>query len=224
MEGLKQANERHCLDFNQVHPFYLELDTQLLADFHKGCLLKVFRNYPVKKYKPQIDEKKEPEFDIELRSDMLGFCVLDFQSLADDDMKQVLQLKYPLFEYENERTTAFYNIYWPHKEEGKRVSAQSELIHKLRNDKYKKEEETDKTGKGKKPEIKKKKPVVQTGKKGQNAEEPKVDIPKWEKNSREVIAYTEDVVGKYPVDEYSLAETKFLVAGEALFSVELRLS
>lgn len=170
-----------------------------------------------------MDEKKEPEFDIELKSEMMGFAVLDFQALADDDMRQVLQLKYPLFEYDNDRMTAFYNIYWPHKEESKRVAAQQDAITKLRNEKYKKEEETDKTGKGKKPEVKKKKPVVPPGKKGQAVEEPKVEIPKWEKNQRSVIAYTEDVVGKHPVDEYSNAETRFLVAGEALLSVELKI-
>ena len=92
-EGLRSDDERLTLDFKLDYYLTFELDRDLLRQFSRSFAIKIWKKYPVKKFKPQIDEKKEPEFDIEHREEMAGFAVVSLQKLQENSDLTQLQEK-----------------------------------------------------------------------------------------------------------------------------------
>lgn len=202
-----------------------ELERDLLRQFNRCFAVKVWKKFPIKKFKPQIDEKKEPEFDIEHKEEMVGFAIISLQKLKDDINLNQIQEKYPIFEYDSS-SLRHYNVFWPHKDELKRVEQAKEEIEKERQAKYsKKNEEEDavkKDPKAKKPDLKKKKPAATGGKKVQE-EEVKLEQLGWPLNTRKVIAYQRDEIAKEGLDNYSAKETQYFVSGNSSLAVSIKI-
>lgn len=222
---MRLDEEKVTVNFNHVSYLVFELDRALLQEFYKSFPIKIWGKYPIKKFKPQPDEKKEPEFDIIHKEEMVGFAIISLESVRIEVDRIEFNMKYPIFEYGTD-SLHYYNVFWPHPEEQKRIEQEKESVEKERKDKYTKkpteeEEGAKKDGKGiKKPDPKKKKPAP--GKKGQE-EEIKIDIPDWPVNSRSVIAYQADEIARDGTDNYPTKESRFLVAGQSLLSVGIKI-
>lgn len=217
---LSGDEDKLVIDFNHTQPFVFELDRHLYKQFVKSVPVKIFTRYPKKKFKPVVDEKKEPEFDIEVQQEMLGFALLDLSPLLKNNAAVEQNQKYQLYEYD-EKHLNHYSIYWPVKDEQTRVAKLAEEVEKERLSKQKKPEEpVDVPGakKGaaaaKKPAVdpKKKKPA-QAGKKGKEEEEQKIVVPTWPVNPRKVVCYEVDRLARHGPNKFDNKHTKVMVAG-----------
>lgn len=225
---MKLDDEKITLDFKSDPRFVFETDRELYKQLARSFVVKVWKKYPVKEFKPQVDEKKEPDYDLHVNEEMLGFAVVSLQQFISDNSKSDISLKYPIFEY-GQTALKYYNLYWPNTIEQKFVNDHKELVEKLRQEKYfkKSEEEEAVTGKKdpkgslKKPDPKKKKPAAGPGSKKVQEEEIKVTVPEFEVCSRSSILHCEDIIAKAGADNYSEKDSKLLVAGPTLLSISV---
>ena len=229
-QGIRGDDEKLAIDFKHEGRFIFELDRSLMKQFMRGVAIKIWHKYPVKIFKPQVDEKKEPEFDIQVKEEMLGFCVLSLKPFGNDYKLMELNQKLPVYEY-GASLLNHYNIYWPHPEEVANAGKHQADIEKLKTEKYAKkpEEELEKAKDGKqapkKPDQKKKKPAAPAGgqaKKGAPVEEEvKVTIPAYPVNERKVIQYAEDQIAREGINNYK--SLKWLVSGSILLATSVKL-
>lgn len=212
------------IDFKHSQKFSFDLDRSLVGQFNKEIPISIWRKYPVKNFKPVEDEKKPPEFDIEVKQDMLGFAVVSLKPFLTDNLKQEHCLKYPVFEYQ-ERTLRHYNIFWPHPKETEHKETFKEAIEEVRAEKYSKPVEEQPTGKtgAQKPGAKKPAPAA-SKKKGQAAPQA-VTIPRspYPLQERDTILYTGDVLARAGINNYSKEDFQWLVAGTANLSLKINI-
>ena len=225
---MKLDEEKITLDFKSDNYLAFELDRLLYKQLQRGIIIKIWKRFPVKNFKPQPDEKKDPEFDISIEECMLGFVVINLSEFVKDCKLDEIKFKYPVFEY-SEDFLKYYNIYWPNKREPAYKESHKEEIESQRKEKYSKKIEEDlgkKDQKGpggappKKPDPKKKKPTgPATGGKKVQEEEVKIVPKDYPIHSRSEILYTDDYTGKQPIDSYKEKQGKVIVAGSSLLSV-----
>lgn len=156
---------------------------------------------------------------------MMGFAIVSLQKLQEDNTMAQLQEKYPIYEYD-QTSLRHYNVFWPHKEELKRVEQAKDEVEKERQLRYNKKNEEEealkKDPKAKKPDLKKKKPAATGGKKIQE-EEVKIEQLAWPLNNRKAISYQTDEIAKDGLDNYSAKETNYFVSGPALLAVSIKI-
>lgn len=229
---MKLDDEKITLDFKSDTRLVFETDRELLKQLERSFVVKVWRKFPVKDFKPQVDEKKEPEFDLLVKEELLGFAVVSLHQFVTDNSKTEISLKYPLFEY-GPAAFKYYNLYWPNTLEQKYVEAHKDLVEKMKQDKYfkKPEEEVEAAGgkkdpraAAKKPDPKKKKPAAGPGGKKVVEEEVKVAVPAFEVSPRAAVLYCEDFIAKTGANCYSESDSKLLVAGPSLLSISVVIS
>lgn len=229
---LPGEEDKIIIDFNHSQAFVFELDRNLYKQFAKSIPIKIHTRYPKKKYKPVIDEKKEPEFDVEVQQEMLGFSLLNMKELLEKNSQRELNQRYYVFEYDDKHLQ-HYSVYWPLKDEQSRITALVKEVEKEKLSKQKKPEDPlDGVTAGKKPaaggkkpaavDPKKKKPAG-GGKKGKEEDEVKIVVPSWDTNKRTVICYEQDRLARHGINNFTTNQTKLMVAGNIDLAVGVQL-
>lgn len=215
--------DKLVIDLNHSQPFVFELDRNLYKQFLKAVPVKLFTRYPKKNFKPVVDEKKEPEFDIEVHQEMLGFALIDLSPLLKNNQSVEQNQKYSVFEYD-EKHLNYYSIYWPVKDEQARVAKLADEVEKEKERlaKLKKPDEPADLAAGKKGAAGTKKPAAvaaaqkkkpAAAKKGKEEEEPKITVPSWPQHPRTVVCYEADRLARHGPHRFDGKQNKIMVAG-----------
>jgi len=100
-------------------------------------IIKIYTKYPqVKKGEdPELAEDEENQ-EVEIITKLLGFAIVDVSGFMKAQELDTIEKKYNVFEYENEQLFQNHELFWPLDNEMNIIAASSDLVNKIRLDKY----------------------------------------------------------------------------------------
>lgn len=99
-------------------------------------MIKIYTKYPVvtKNEEGELPDPENPE--IKYTQEMMGFVVVSLKPFMVDQGLKNLELKYPLFEYQEESLFKHHELFFPLEHEEEIVEIRRERIEAARKEKY----------------------------------------------------------------------------------------